>query len=171
MDALERVGEPGGYARVTIDVVADPAGAASKLYSKRPNLLNAGGGLASTVRDYHRFALMLLRGGTLDGGPYIVLPILGPSNVRDTTGRISCVNGASECTPPAESCNARDDDCNGNSSRSPVYAALGLGVLNKLLEGWAGAVLAKIMVLVFIVIFIQKRPQGIFAMKGRSAEA
>ena len=50
-------------------------------------------------------------------------------------------------------------------------AALGLGVLNKLLEGWQGAVLAKIMVLVFIVIFIQKRPQGIFAMKGRSAEA
>ena len=52
-----------------------------------------------------------------------------------------------------------------------VYAALGLGILNKLLEGWAGAVLAKIMVLVIIVIFIQKRPQGIFAMKGRSAEA
>jgi urea transport system permease protein len=52
-----------------------------------------------------------------------------------------------------------------------VYAALGLGVLNKLLEGWAGAVLAKIAVLVFIIVFIQKRPQGIFAMKGRSAEA
>ena len=52
-----------------------------------------------------------------------------------------------------------------------VYAALGLGVLNKLLEGWAGAVLAKIMVLVFIVVVIQKRPQGLFAMKGRSAEA
>ncbi|MCW5611244.1 MAG: urea ABC transporter permease subunit UrtB [Rubrivivax sp.] len=52
-----------------------------------------------------------------------------------------------------------------------VYAALGLGVLNKLLEGWAGAVLAKIMVLVFIVVFIQKRPQGLFALKGRSAEA
>lgn len=52
-----------------------------------------------------------------------------------------------------------------------VYAALGLGVLNKFLEGWAGAVLAKIMVLVLIVAFIQKRPQGIFAMKGRSAEA
>ena len=51
-----------------------------------------------------------------------------------------------------------------------VYAALGLGVLNKLLEGLSGAVLAKIMVLVFIVIFIQKRPQGIFALKGRSAE-
>jgi urea transport system permease protein len=52
-----------------------------------------------------------------------------------------------------------------------VVAALGLGVLNKLLEGWAGAVLAKIMVLVVIVVFIQKRPQGLFAMKGRSAEA
>ena len=52
-----------------------------------------------------------------------------------------------------------------------VYAGLGLGLLNKLLEGWSGAVLAKIMVLVFIVIFIQKRPQGIFALKGRSAES
>jgi urea transport system permease protein len=52
-----------------------------------------------------------------------------------------------------------------------VYAALGLGILNKFLEGWVGAVLAKIAVLVFIIIFIQKRPQGIFAMKGRSAEA
>jgi urea transport system permease protein len=52
-----------------------------------------------------------------------------------------------------------------------VYAALGLGVLNKFLEGWTGAVLAKISVLVLIIIFIQKRPQGIFAMKGRSAEA
>jgi urea transport system permease protein len=52
-----------------------------------------------------------------------------------------------------------------------VYAAFGLGILNKFLEGWAGAVLAKIAVLVFIIVFIQKRPQGIFAMKGRSAEA
>jgi urea transport system permease protein len=52
-----------------------------------------------------------------------------------------------------------------------VYAALGLGVLNKFLEGWAGAVLAKIAVLVFIIAFIQKRPQGLFALKGRSAEA
>jgi urea transport system permease protein len=51
-----------------------------------------------------------------------------------------------------------------------VYAAMGLGLLNKVLEGWAGAVLAKIAVLVFIIVFIQKRPQGIFAMKGRSAE-
>jgi urea transport system permease protein len=36
-----------------------------------------------------------------------------------------------------------------------VYAALGLGVLNKFLEGWAGAVLAKIAVLVFIIVFIR----------------
>ncbi len=52
-----------------------------------------------------------------------------------------------------------------------VYAALGLGIINKLLEGWQGAVLAKIMVLVLIVMVIQKRPQGLFALKGRSAEA
>ena len=52
-----------------------------------------------------------------------------------------------------------------------VVAALGLGVLNKLLEGVAGAVLAKITVLVLIVIFIQRKPSGLFALKGRSAEA
>jgi urea transport system permease protein len=52
-----------------------------------------------------------------------------------------------------------------------VYAALGLGILNKFIEGWAGAVLAKIAVLVLIIVFIQKRPQGLFAVKGRSAEA
>lgn len=52
-----------------------------------------------------------------------------------------------------------------------VYAALGLGLVNKFLEGWTGAVLAKILVLVIVVIFIQKRPQGLFAMRGRSAEA
>jgi len=48
-----------------------------------------------------------------------------------------------------------------------VYAALGLGIVGKLLEGWQGAVLAKITVLVLIVVFIQKRPQGLFALKGR----
>ncbi|MEN3111574.1 urea ABC transporter permease subunit UrtB [Uliginosibacterium paludis] len=51
-----------------------------------------------------------------------------------------------------------------------VYAALGLGILNKLLEGFAGAVLAKITVLVVIIVFIQKRPQGLFAVKGRFAD-
>ncbi len=51
-----------------------------------------------------------------------------------------------------------------------VIAAVGLGEVNKFLEPVAGAVLAKIAILVFIIIFIQKRPQGLFAMKGRSAE-
>ncbi|ROR21604.1 amino acid/amide ABC transporter membrane protein 1 (HAAT family) [Comamonas sp. BIGb0124] len=50
-----------------------------------------------------------------------------------------------------------------------VYAALGLGLAGKLLEGWSGAVLAKIAVLVLVIVFIQKRPQGIFAVKGRAA--
>ena len=52
-----------------------------------------------------------------------------------------------------------------------VWAALGLGVFTKFLEGWTGAVVAKIVVLVFIIIFIQKRPQGLFALKGRFVEA
>ncbi len=52
-----------------------------------------------------------------------------------------------------------------------VYAALGIGFVNKLLESWSGAVIAKIAVLVFIIIFIQKRPQGLFAFKGRAQEA
>lgn len=51
-----------------------------------------------------------------------------------------------------------------------VYAALGMGVVSKFLEGFAGAVLAKIVVLVIVIIFIQKRPQGIFALKGRSVD-
>jgi urea transport system permease protein len=51
-----------------------------------------------------------------------------------------------------------------------VWAALGLGIFSKLLEGWAGAVIAKITILVCIIIFIQKRPQGIFALKGRFVE-
>jgi urea transport system permease protein len=51
-----------------------------------------------------------------------------------------------------------------------VVAALGLGTVNKLLEPFAGAVLGKIFLLVFVVLFIQRRPQGLFALKGRSAE-
>ena len=51
-----------------------------------------------------------------------------------------------------------------------VYAAMGLGIVNKFLEAWSGAVLAKIAVLVFIIVFIQKRPQGLFALRGRVAE-
>ncbi len=52
-----------------------------------------------------------------------------------------------------------------------VIAALGLGALTKMIEPVSGAVIAKIAILVFIILFIQKRPQGIFAPKGRSAEA
>ncbi|MBN4667262.1 urea ABC transporter permease subunit UrtB [Pandoraea nosoerga] len=52
-----------------------------------------------------------------------------------------------------------------------IVGAFGLGIANKLLEPVWGAVLAKIAVLILIVLFIQKRPQGMFALKGRSAEA
>jgi urea transport system permease protein len=51
-----------------------------------------------------------------------------------------------------------------------VIGALGLGEVNKFLEPVAGAVLGKIAILVFIIIFIQRRPQGMFALKGRSVE-
>ena len=52
-----------------------------------------------------------------------------------------------------------------------VVGALSLGLVNKFLEPVAGAVLAKIGVLIFIVLFIQQRPQGLFALKGRMAES
>lgn len=51
-----------------------------------------------------------------------------------------------------------------------LVGALSLGVVNKFLEPWSGAVLAKILVLVFIILFIQKRPKGLFPQKGRAAE-
>jgi amino acid/amide ABC transporter membrane protein 1, HAAT family (TC 3.A.1.4.-) len=51
-----------------------------------------------------------------------------------------------------------------------VTGGFGLGIVNKFLEPWTGAVLAKIAVLIFIIAFIQKRPQGLFAMKGRQAD-
>ncbi len=52
-----------------------------------------------------------------------------------------------------------------------LVGAFTLGIANKFLEPYAGAVLAKILVLVFIILFIQKRPRGLFALKGRSVEA
>ena len=51
------------------------------------------------------------------------------------------------------------------------FSGLGLGVVNKLLEPEVGAVMAKIVVLAFLIIFIQKRPRGLFALKGRAVEA
>jgi urea transport system permease protein len=52
-----------------------------------------------------------------------------------------------------------------------LVGALSLGIINKLLEPVAGAVLGKVAVLVFIILFIQRRPRGLFALKGRSADA
>jgi urea transport system permease protein len=52
-----------------------------------------------------------------------------------------------------------------------LAAAFSMGVLNKFLEPWAGAVLAKIVILVAIILFIQKRPRGLFPQRGRAAEA
>lgn len=52
-----------------------------------------------------------------------------------------------------------------------LVAGFTLGIANKFLEPYSGAVLAKILVLVFIIIFIQKRPRGLFPQKGRAAEA
>ncbi|RKK02053.1 urea ABC transporter permease subunit UrtB, partial [Teichococcus wenyumeiae] len=51
-----------------------------------------------------------------------------------------------------------------------MIGAFTLGLVNKMLEPWAGAVLAKIAVLVGIMLFIQRRPKGLFALKGRAAE-
>ena len=45
-----------------------------------------------------------------------------------------------------------------------------LGVVNKLLEPWAGAVTAKILVLIAVILFIQRKPRGLFPQKGRAAE-
>jgi urea transport system permease protein len=52
-----------------------------------------------------------------------------------------------------------------------LVGAMSLGILNKFLEPYAGAVLGKILVLVLIILFIQKRPRGLFALKGRAVEA
>jgi urea transport system permease protein len=51
-----------------------------------------------------------------------------------------------------------------------VVGALGIGIINKFLEPVSGAVLGKIIVLVIIIALIQKRPQGLFALKGRSVD-
>jgi urea transport system permease protein len=51
-----------------------------------------------------------------------------------------------------------------------LVGAMSLGIANKIMEPMAGAVLAKIIVLVAIILFIQKRPRGLFALKGRAVE-
>jgi len=52
-----------------------------------------------------------------------------------------------------------------------LIGAFGLGLFNKLMEPWVGVVLAKVVVLVAIMLFIQRRPRGLFAQKGRAADA
>ena len=52
-----------------------------------------------------------------------------------------------------------------------LVGAFTLGIANKFLEPYAGAVLGKILILVLIILFIQKRPRGLFALKGRAVEA
>ncbi|MBX2880638.1 MAG: urea ABC transporter permease subunit UrtB [Granulosicoccus sp.] len=52
-----------------------------------------------------------------------------------------------------------------------LVSGMTLGIANKFLEPWAGAILAKILVLVFLIIFIQRRPRGLFPQRGRAAEA
>ena len=52
-----------------------------------------------------------------------------------------------------------------------LVGALSLGIVNKFLEPVAGAILGKIVVLVVIILFIQRRPRGLFALKGRTVEA
>ncbi|TVQ86395.1 MAG: urea ABC transporter permease subunit UrtB [Chromatiaceae bacterium] len=52
-----------------------------------------------------------------------------------------------------------------------LVGGMTLGVANKLMEPWTGAVLAKILVLVLIILFIQKRPRGLFPQRGRAADA
>jgi urea transport system permease protein len=51
-----------------------------------------------------------------------------------------------------------------------LVAAFTLGIANKVLEPFAGAVLGKIIILVLLILFIQKRPRGLFALKGRAVE-
>ena len=51
-----------------------------------------------------------------------------------------------------------------------VWAAMGIGIVTKLVEGGLGAVFAKIVVLAIIILVIQKKPQGLFALKGRTAD-
>jgi len=51
-----------------------------------------------------------------------------------------------------------------------IVGAFSLGIVNKFLEPVSGAILGKVVVLVIVILFIQKRPRGLFALKGRAAE-
>ena len=51
-----------------------------------------------------------------------------------------------------------------------LIGAFGLGLGNKILEPYTGAIISKIIILLFIIIFIQFRPKGLFSMKGRTVD-
>ena len=57
------------------------------------------------------------------------------------------------------------------STSSGIAGAFTIGIANKFLEPLTGAVLGKILVLIFIILFIQKRPRGLFAVRGRAVES
>jgi urea transport system permease protein len=52
-----------------------------------------------------------------------------------------------------------------------ILAAIGIGGLNKIIEPGMGAVFGKVLILVLVIVFIQRRPAGLFATKGRYAES
>jgi urea transport system permease protein len=52
-----------------------------------------------------------------------------------------------------------------------ILAAVGIGGLNKIIEPGLGAVFGKVVILVFVILFIQRRPSGLFAAKGRYADS
>jgi urea transport system permease protein len=52
-----------------------------------------------------------------------------------------------------------------------ILAATGIGGLNKLIEPSLGAVFGKVLILILVIVFIQRRPSGLFAIKGRYADS
>jgi urea transport system permease protein len=52
-----------------------------------------------------------------------------------------------------------------------ILASIGIGGLNKIIEPGMGAVFGKVLILVLVILFIQRRPSGLFAAKGRYAES
>jgi urea transport system permease protein len=62
-------------------------------------------------------------------------------------------------------------DGRGGQAAGTILAALGIGGLNKIIEPSFGAVFGKVAILVVVILFIQRRPSGLFAAKGRYADS
>jgi hypothetical protein len=100
------------------------------------------------------------------GRDIATLALLGPlANVVISAGE----HGPAVCELIAAT--MTNDEINFANEAGTLVGALTLGIINKVLEPYAGAVLAKVFVLVAIMLFIQRRPRGLFALKGRAAEA